>query len=156
MKLSFVWVGRTKDASFQSLEERYLRRVRQFFPAGRAHVSESRKSDPHQLAAQLEREARLLEKKINPRGFLICLDEAGDQLTSRQLASLLEKLRDQGNSEVVFVIGGPWGVAERIRARARQLLSLSRMTLPHELARIVLLEQIYRAATLIRGLPYHR
>lgn len=156
MKLSFVWVGRTKDAAFHSLEERYLRRIRHFYPVSRAHVPEARRTDSRQLAAQLEREARKLEKKINPAGYLICLDEKGEQMSSRRLAALVEKLMEQGIKEIVFLVGGPWGVAERLRAQARRRLSLSRMTLPHELARVVLLEQIYRAATIMKGLPYHR
>ncbi len=156
VKLNFLWVGRTRDPCLRELEDRYLRRVRRFYPVDRAHVPEARKADPRQLAAQLEREARRLEQKIDPRGYLVCLDDEGEQVTSRQFAGWLEEMMLRGVSEFVFVIGGPWGVAQRIRERAGRLLSLSRMTLPHELARIVLLEQIYRAATLIKGVPYHR
>ncbi len=156
VKLRFLWVGRTRDPCFRELEQRYLRRLRRLFPVDRGHVAEARKSDPRQLAAQLEREARQLEKKAGSGAYLVCLDPAGEQVSSRQLAALLEKWMLQGVSEVVFVIGGPWGVAGRLREAARQLLSLSRLTLPHELARVVLLEQVYRAATLVKGLPYHR
>ncbi len=88
--------------------------------------------------------------------FLIALDERGRELDSRKLAGLIEKHRLAGTKQIAFVIGGHGGLADEVRERADFVLALSRMTLTHELARVLLVEQIYRALTIIHGLPYQK
>lgn len=156
MKLRFLWVGETKDSLFSRVEERYLKRVRQYFPIEMTMVPDLKKSNPHQQKAQLVREARQIEKKLPEKTYLIVLDNEGKEFTSPALASFLENLMNRGVSEVTFLVGGHLGVHEKIRESADQKISLTKMTLPHELARVVLLEQIYRAVTIIKGLPYHK
>ena len=99
--------------------------------------------------------ARLLAA-IPDRGHTIVLDERGQALDSLKFARLLERLTIDSPNGVNFVVGGDVGLDETVRGRADQLLSLSAMTLPHQIARIVLLEQIYRACTLMRNIPYHK
>jgi 23S rRNA (pseudouridine1915-N3)-methyltransferase len=86
---------------------------------------------------------------------VVILDEHGDRLTSRQLADFVRKWTDAPNQRPVFVIGGPFGLSDEVKAAARARIRLSDMTLPHELARLVLLEQLYRAATILKNMPYH-
>ena len=119
-------------------------------------VPDLKKSNPHQQKAQLVREARQIEKKLPKKTYFIILDDEGKEFTSPELASFLETLMNRGVPEVTFVVGGHLGVHETIRKLADQKMSLTKMTLPHELARVVLLEQIYRAVTIIKGLPYHK
>jgi len=156
VKLQFLWVGETKDPLFSRVEERYLKRVRQHFPTEMTIVPDLKKNNPHQQKAQLVREARQIEKKLPEKTYLIVLDSEGKEFTSPALASFLENLMNRGVSAVTFLVGGHLGVHEKIRESADQKMSLTKMTLPHELARVVLLEQIYRAVTIIKALPYHK
>ncbi len=156
MRLKFLWVGETKDASFARAEEKYLRRIRRFVPCSLSTVAEVRKVDPRARAASRKREAELLRNKVGREGLLVVLDEGGRQLSSVELAEFLRDWMNRSVPEVTFLIGGYLGIPEGLGARARLKLALGRMTLPHELARVVLLEQVYRALTIVRGLPYHK
>ena len=156
MKLRFLWVGETKGPLLSRVEEKYFERVEQYFPIEKAMVPDLKKSDPHQQNAQLIREARQIEKKLPEKAYRVVLDSEGKEFTSPALASFLEKLMNRGVSEVAFVVGGHLGVHEMVGKSADQKMSLTKLTLPHELARILLLEQIYRAVTIIKCLPYHK
>jgi 23S rRNA (pseudouridine1915-N3)-methyltransferase len=116
-------------------------------------VKESRQDS---ASAARRRESESLEKKVPPGSTLIALDERGDELSSRAFADLLKKLQVRGTRVVTFILGGPDGLAEDLRERADHVLSLSQMTWSHEAARVLLLEQLYRAFTIIRGYPYHK
>ena len=95
-------------------------------------------------------------RHLSPKTYLAVLDSLGEELTSPQLASSLADLMNRGVSEVTFLVGSHLGIPKRIKNLADLKLSLTKLTLPHELARVVLLEQIYRAVTIIKGLPYHK
>ncbi len=138
------------------VEGRYLKRIEQHLPVQNTMVPNFKKSDPHQQDAQLEREAQRIERHLSPKTYLAVLDSLGKELTSPQFASSLANLMNQGIAEVTFLVGGHLGIPQRIKDLADLKLSLTKLTLPHELARVVLLEQIYRAVTIIKGLPYHK
>lgn len=156
MRFRFLWIGKTRDPLFFEIEERYLKRIRQYFPAQRESIRERKKADPRQRAAQLELEAKEIEKRRSVGNYLVVLDHTGRQFTSEQYASLLSKLMNRSVAEITYVAGGYVGVPSGTRESADLVVSLSRLTLPHELARLVLLEQTYRAVTILRGLPYHK
>jgi len=101
-------------------------------------------------------EAELFLSKIRKDDFLIVLDERGKDYTSPGLAELLERESTMGRSSFVFAIGGAHGWHESVRQRANIVLSLSRLTFPYQMVRLILTEQIYRAMTLIKGIPYHK
>ena len=101
------------------------------------------------------REGEALLSKLKPESWLVALDERGTLLDSLELARLVATARDAGR-ELVFAIGGDEGLDSPVRERAWKVLALSRMTLPHRLARLVLMEQLYRAFSLLRGEPYHK
>lgn len=103
----------------------------------------------------MEREAAALLGTLTPSAWLVALDESGQLLSSVELAKLVARAQN-GSADLVFAIGGDEGLGPAVREKARVVLSLSRMTLPHRLARVVLLEQLYRAFTLLRGEPYHK
>ena len=151
-----MWIGKTKDLLFLEVEEKYLKRIEQHLPVQRTMVPDFKKSAPHQRDAQMEREAQQIERKLSPKTYLAVLDSLGEEFTSPQLASSLADLMNRGVSEVTFLVGSHLGIPKRIKDLADLKLSLTKLTLPHELARVVLLEQIYRAATIIKGLPYHK
>jgi 23S rRNA (pseudouridine1915-N3)-methyltransferase len=101
-------------------------------------------------------EAQLLLKAIPPKSFVVLLDERGKDMSSRDFAAKLSAWQDQGLNDLVFIIGGADGVTDDVRQRANFTLSFGRLTWPHRLVRVMLLEQIYRAKQIIAGHPYHR
>lgn len=103
----------------------------------------------------MEQEAVLIAQRLHPQSHVFLLDEQGVEYTSQELAARIEGLGVKGISHLTFVIGGAWGLSSGLKQRYPQHLSLSRFTLPHGLARLLLVEQLYRALSIIRGLPYH-
>ncbi len=129
-----------------SAADDYLERLGRFVPTELVRVKEG----------GLDRERAELEKKLPRAGKLVVLDERGKEPTTRQLAEKLQGWAHEGQSQVTFVIGGADGLHPEIKARGHELMALSKLTLPHRLAQVVLLEQLYRAHSLLRGAPYHR
>jgi 23S rRNA (pseudouridine1915-N3)-methyltransferase len=133
----------------------YLRRLRRYFPVEVVEVPEedlNRRAPEEVLAA----EARRLLKKIPAGAYVIALDrERGESLSSEKLARRLDSLGLSGRSHVAFILGGPLGLSPELNREANALVSFGSITLPHALARVVLLEQLYRAAKINRGEKYH-
>lgn len=140
MKLLVLAVGRLKDPWAQAGCDEYIKRLR-----GRYTV------DIQEVRSETE-----LVAKLPGRHQVWVLDERGTQPSSRELAGLLERTRGAGGVGIALCLGGADGHSDAMRARGDQVLSLSRLTLPHRLARVVLLEQLYRAASILAGEPYHR
>ncbi len=159
MEIAVLAVGRLKSGPEAELCGRYLDRAR---AAGRAiglrafavtELAESRAARPDDRKAQ---EAGALLAASAAEDFLVCLDEAGEALGSEAFAALLRRQSDAGCRRVRFVIGGADGLGAAVLERADVTLSLGRMTWPHQIVRILLAEQLYRAVTIIAGHPYHR
>jgi 23S rRNA (pseudouridine1915-N3)-methyltransferase len=140
MKIKVAWIGKTKEPAIQTLTNEYLKRI-------------SRYADIAGIA-QKDEAAILSLARGKERHQLVLLDSRGKQLSSEELAEFLE--REQLNAvPLVFAIGGSDGFSEEARRHAAFTLSLGKMTLPHELARVVLVEQLYRAFTILKHHPYH-
>jgi len=134
----------------------YESRIAHYFKFVSREIRSQRITTTADPSAIVERESSDLLAKL-PDGFdLIAVDERGERWSSEALAAYLADLSMLGRPGAVFVIGGPLGLSESLRVRASHVLSLSSFTLPHELARLVLVEQIYRAGTIQRGEPYHK
>jgi 23S rRNA (pseudouridine1915-N3)-methyltransferase len=156
MKFRLLWVRSNADAEFGAAIDRYVERVRHFFPIEVVEIAADRgRQSQSDVAIMRAQSARLLAA-IPDRGFTIVLDERGQSLDSLKFAKWIERLTIDNPHGVNFVLGGDVGLDDTLRQRADKLLSLSAMTLPHQLARIVLLEQLYRACTLMRNIPYHK
>ena len=138
--------------------DRYLGRIKHFYPIEVVEVAPERGRQSESDAAIIRRrsESARLIAAIPPRGFTVVLDERGQPMDSLKFAKWLERLTIDQPHGVNFVMGGDVGLDDAVKQRAKQLLSLSAMTLPHQLARVLLLEQIYRACTLMRNIPYHK
>ncbi len=156
MKLKFIWIGATKSPSYRHLEADYLSRIEKYCSAAILTVREGKKTDPRQTQRQLKLEASRVEKALSGVSVVVCLDEEGRHRSSRELSDWLSGLGGQGNREVGFVVGGHFGLPSAVRSLADETVSLGRMTLPHELARVVLLEQVFRAFCIQNRVPYHR
>lgn len=159
MRITIAAVGKLKAGPDRELQDRYLQRS---IAAGRAagltgfELIELPEGKASEREARMTDEAGRLLTRTAKASTRILLDERGKALTSQQFAAELRRLRDGGDNEIAFLLGGPDGHGEPARAAARWGLSLSAMTLPHGLARIVLAEQFYRAITILTGHPYHR
>ncbi len=152
-RIRLLAVGKLKESFFRKAAEHYSAKVSAQCRFESAEIKDAAKvKDP---AARAAAEGEALLGRLSSRDIPLLLDERGEQFTSRQWASLLQDLFEDPAGDPCFVLGGPFGVGEEARAKARRTVSLGRMTLPHELARVVLLEQLYRALTILAGSPYH-
>ncbi|HZR55429.1 MAG TPA: 23S rRNA (pseudouridine(1915)-N(3))-methyltransferase RlmH [Terriglobales bacterium] len=143
MKLKIVWIGKTKEPAIQTLTDEYLKRLSHYAEVeGRALKDE--------IALQ-----KLYAKDARPRSTLVLLDSKGKQLSSEELAKFLNDYQERSSVPLLLAVGGASGFSDESRAAATHVLSLGKMTLAHELARVVLLEQLYRAFTILKGHPYH-
>jgi 23S rRNA (pseudouridine1915-N3)-methyltransferase len=156
VQLKFLWIGATKNPRFVDAEEEYLKRVRRSIPCEIVSLREIKKTDPRAHSSGLNRELQAVRQRLKEDTYLVALDEAGKELTSRQFSDFLNGMMVGPIQEVAFVCGGHLGLSEQLLDQSDFRLSLSRFTLPHDLARVVLLEQVYRALSILKGLPYHR
>lgn len=150
MKFRFIWIGKTKDKNWKALQDEYLKRLSHFV---RCEVSEIRDSAKHEGA---EIEGKRILEMLNPKSFAVLLDVSGKAVSSHQLSAEIERWQNAGHKEVCFVIGGFEGVSREIAERADYMLSLSFLTFTHEMARVVLLEQLYRGYSILKGFPYQK
>jgi 23S rRNA (pseudouridine1915-N3)-methyltransferase len=148
MKFKFVWIGKTKDKNWKALQDEYLRRLSHFV---KCEINELKDTGE---GAEIEGE-RILAA-LNQTTFAVLLDVKGEAISSPDLADKIERWQNRGLKEVTFVIGGADGVSRRVAETVGLSLSLSFLTFTHEMARAVLLEQLYRAYTIIKGFPYQK
>ena len=156
MKVVIISVGRVRQHFVRAGEEEYVKRLRATPLA--LSFDELGCDAPESLspAEVQEREAATLLKRLESHDYVVVLDERGKQLHSQEFSRLVEQRMSQGVRSLAFVIGGAFGFSEKVRQRADYVLSLSTLTMPHQLVRLVLVEQIYRAHTLMRGISYHK
>jgi 23S rRNA (pseudouridine1915-N3)-methyltransferase len=140
VKLIVAWIGKTKEPAIQELSHEYLKRL-------------ARYTQSEGLA--LKDEAALLKLQTRGSRTLVLLDARGKQFSSEQLAEFVGSHQERNLTPLIFAVGPANGFAEETRRAATLLFSLGQLTLPHELARVVLLEQLYRAFTILKGHPYH-
>ncbi|REJ75626.1 MAG: 23S rRNA (pseudouridine(1915)-N(3))-methyltransferase RlmH [Acidobacteria bacterium] len=150
MKFHFIWVGKTKDPNWRALQEEYLQRLSHFV---KYSISEIKDKAPHET---VESEGERILSKVNQSGFVCVLDLKGRSLGSRKLAAQISKWQVTGIKEITFIIGGAEGLSPAVVERADFSLSLSFLTFTHDMARVILLEQLYRAFTIIKGFPYQK
>lgn len=152
MRLRVLWVGKTREGWIREGIDDYTARIRRYLPLEITEAREEKGSDPE---AMRRREGERILKLLPKNALLVLMDERGEELTSTGLAASLGQCRDRGVPEMVFLIGGAYGFSEELRARGDRTLALSKMTFTHEMARVFLLEQLYRAMTILGGEGYH-
>lgn len=146
MKITVAWIGKTKEPTTASLTEEYLKRISRY-----AAVEGKPVRDEEALLALCGRDSRGRGAKAT----LVLMDSRGREYTSEQFAQFLGDYQDRNPLPLVFAVGGADGFKDATKSAAQNTISLGKMTLAHELARVVLLEQIYRAFTILKGHPYH-
>ncbi len=158
MRHSIVIMGRLRRPFFREGAEEYCKRLQAYGRVQLVEVPEAkqaRSADDPQAVRESEAEAILGAAEQRGVGYWIALDEAGRMATSEGLARFLEKRAVGGDSHLIWLIGGAFGLSEEVKQRCNLALSLSRMTFPHEMVPMILLEQLYRAHRIMRGEPYH-
>ncbi|MFS8084096.1 MAG: 23S rRNA (pseudouridine(1915)-N(3))-methyltransferase RlmH [Acidobacteriota bacterium] len=152
MRIRFIWPGKTKDEHLRALVAEYLKRLSRFV---RCEVIETREG-PGKNRAGIEKESHKLLDAITAGSLVVLLDVKGNEWSSPELADEVSRWENDAVKEVAIVIGGPDGISEELSERAQQRWRLSRLTLTHEMARMVAVEQLYRAYTIKRGMPYQK
>jgi len=147
MKITVAWIGKTKEPAIASLTEEYLKRIARYVP-----VEGKSLRDEAALLAWCGRDSR---GKTGAKSTLVLLDSRGREYSSEQFAKFIGDYLDRNPLPLVFAVGGADGFSEEMKSAAQHTISLGKMTLAHELALGVLLEQIYRAFTILKGHPYH-
>jgi 23S rRNA (pseudouridine1915-N3)-methyltransferase len=151
-RLKIVWPGKTKNRDLRAAEEFYLARIRQFGTCDIVEAKEAKGLADRHAEKIMEIEARNMERHLRDE-YVVCLSDRGREMSSSDFSRFLEKQMSASRG-VAFIVGGFAGLGEGILKRADYLLSLSRLTLSHELCRVVLLEQVYRALTIQKGKRY--
>ncbi|MBI2335648.1 MAG: 23S rRNA (pseudouridine(1915)-N(3))-methyltransferase RlmH [Deltaproteobacteria bacterium] len=139
MKTKLIVVSKIKSAPFADESLEYLRRIKKIIPFELVEVADS--------------EAAI--RALRPGTYCVALDESGVQYTSRQFSEKISKLLQSSHKEIVWIVGGSYGLGPALKERANELFSLSKLTMSHDLARVVFLEQFYRGLSILKGLPYH-
>jgi 23S rRNA (pseudouridine1915-N3)-methyltransferase len=153
MRLRIIWSGRTRDARLRALIDDYAERLSHF---ARYEITELREQGRLNNKTGIDKESARITDALRPGGQTVLLDPDGVQWTSQQLSAQVQSWESSGIKEVAFIVGGPQGVSRNVISRADKRWSLSRLTLTHEMARVLLFEQLYRAYTIIHGLPYQK
>lgn len=159
MNITIVTVGKLKEKYLKQGIAEYVKRLGAYATIKEVEVPDE-KAPENLSEAQMEeiknKEGERILAKLHPDTHVITLEIQGNQVTSEQLAKELDQLATHGKSKIAFVIGGSIGLSEAVMKRSNYALSFSKMTLPHQLMRLVLVEQIYRSFRINRGEPYHK
>lgn len=154
MRLVIAAVGKPRDRHLAAAIEEYETRAARYWPLDVVEVREASGRGVSPDDAKSREGSRLLER-LPAAAMVVACDELGDRLTSAEVATLVNGARERAQ-DLAFVIGGAFGLSAEVRTRAARRIQLAPFTLPHELARLVLAEQLYRAGTIVRGEPYHK
>lgn len=155
MKIVLLVVGKTTESYFIQGIDEYSKRLAHYVPFELTVIPELRNTKSLSTDQQKEREADLILKAFLPGDYIVLLDERGKEFSSMQFASYLEKKMANVSKRLVFVVGGPYGFSNRIYDLEQEKISLSKMTYSHQMIRLIFVEQLYRAMTILNNEPYH-
>ena len=155
MKVTLLVIGKTDDKLLKELIDEYHKKLKHYARFSYTEIPDPSRRKSLSIDDQKEQEAQKIESLIDKQSKLILLDENGKTFSSRSFASFIENEGLQGNSNLTFVIGGPYGFSDSLKAKAHLLISLSKMTFTHQMVRLIFSEQLYRAFSILKGEPYH-
>jgi 23S rRNA (pseudouridine1915-N3)-methyltransferase len=155
MKITLLEIGKTEADYLKKGIDIYLKRISHYIPFNELVIPSLKKAGSLSEAIQKQKEGELILNLLYPADELILLDEKGERFSSVTFARFIEKKMVDGNHNIVFAIGGPYGFSKDVYTRARSGISLSEMTFSHQMVRLIFAEQFYRAMTIIKGEPYH-
>lgn len=155
MTIHLICIGKTDEKPLEELISKYEKRLPSHWNYQRTEIPDLKNRKNLSESQQKEKEAELFLSKIASTDFVILLDEKGKQQNSTAFAGAIQDLMNQSVKQIVFLIGGPYGFSDEIYSRANRKLSLSEMTFTHQMVRLFLVEQLYRAFAILQGKPYH-
>ena len=155
MKITLLAVGKTDADYFKTAYSQYEKRLVHYNKFGTKFIPDVKKAKNLSMEQQKEREGEQILKEISPNDVVVLLDERGTNFSSLEFSDFMQKRLLEGMKTLFFVIGGPYGFSEKVYQRANYKISLSRMTFSHQFVRVIFIEQLYRAFTILKGEPYH-
>lgn len=155
MKITLLQTGKTTDKNMAELVDLYTNRIKKYSVFDIVTLPDVKNTRNMPVQEQKFKEATKIVQSIGDDDYVILLDENGKELKTIEFSEALEKMFFLPKKRILFIIGGPWGFSELVYARADYKMSLSKMTFPHQLVRLLFLEQLYRVFTIIKGEPYH-
>lgn len=155
MKVNLILVGKTTDKTFQSIIDDYSERVKHYTPFEVTVIPELKNTKSLSQEQQKQMEGEQILRQLQESDHVVLLDEHGQELRSIEFATWISKKQQAVSRRLVFVIGGPYGFSPTIYQRANEKLSLSKMTFSHQMVRMIFIEQLYRAFTILKGEQYH-
>ena len=155
MKITLLTVGKTTNPHLIKLQEEYLNRLKFYIPFEMVVIPELKNTKSMSVSEQVEKEADMILKQIELNDKVVLLDEKGKQFSSVAFSEYIAKKIMASHKRMIFVVGGPYGFSERVYQRANNKISLSTMTFSHQMIRLIFVEQLYRAMTILKGEPYH-
>jgi len=155
MKIKLLAIGKTDDKSLQTLIQNYEKRLKHYVKFEICILPDIKNSKNLSHGQQKEKEGEMILKEVRPTDQLILLDEKGREFRSIEFSQFLQKKMNSGIKQLILVIGGPYGFSDKVYEKASSKLSLSKMTFSHQMIRLFVVEQIYRAFTILKNEPYH-
>ncbi len=155
MKILLLVIGKTDAPYFVEASNEYLKRLSHYIPFEMKVIPDIKNVKNLSVDQQKEREGELILKQLAPGDQLVLLDEKGKEFTSVQFSAYIEKKMQVVSKRLVFVVGGPYGFSEQVYKAASEKISLSKMTFSHQMIRVIFIEQVYRAMTILSNEPYH-
>ena len=155
MKITFYQIGKTTEAYIQAGENEFIKRIKRYNSFDTNVLPVPKNASKYSFSEQKQLEGEKILKVLAPTDFVVLLDEGGREFTSRKFSSFIEQRMNAATRNLVFIVGGAYGFSDDVYKRANQKISLSKMTFPHQLVRVIFLEQLYRAFTIMRNEPYH-
>ena len=155
MKIKLLVIGKTDDKSIDLLVQNYIKRLKHYIKFEFVVISDIKNRKNLSIEQQKQQEGDLLLKNVQNSDFIVLLDEKGKDFTSIEFSKYMSKKMLSGIKQLVFVIGGPYGFSKAVYQRGNQKISLSKMTFSHQMVRLFVVEQIYRAFTILKNEPYH-
>ncbi len=155
MKGVLIVVGKTTDKRFEAITNEYVERIRHYIPFDIEVIPDLKNTKGLSQSEQKGREGEQILRSLQTGDYVVLLDEHGSERSSMDFAVWMQKKMSAGPKRLVFIVGGPYGFSENVHKRGNEEISLSRMTLSHQMVRMFFAEQIYRAMTILNGEPYH-
>lgn len=155
MKIQIIQIGKTQKSFLTAGEEEYFKRLSKYARVERIELSDLKNAGKLSIEQQKKEEGKAILDKIEPGGWIILLDEKGKEYSSEKFADKLQHLFHLSYKHITFVIGGAFGFSEEVYSMANEKMALSQMTFSHQMVRMIFLEQVYRAFTIIKNEPYH-
>lgn len=155
MKILFLVVGKTTESYFMEAISEYANRLKHYIPFDMEVILELKNAKNLSYDQQKEREADLILKSVQPGDYIVLLDEHGKEFTSVRFSEYIERKTHAVSRRLVFIVGGPYGFSPRVYEAANEKISLSKMTFSHQMIRLIFVEQLYRAMTILNHEPYH-